>query len=74
MAVTSSSYWFFWCKRNLHEHDDCATIGEQLICTLALVLNFKLFNPLKPEFTILTFTHYNSRLVVDEDELKWVAK
>ena len=42
-----------------------------------------LFNPFKPEYTIVIFIHYkpsisiaihrNSRLVVDEDDLKWVA-
>ena len=38
------------------------------------------FNPLKPEFTIVVFIHYkprianrNSQLVVDKDDLKWVA-
>ena len=35
-----------------------------------------LFNPFKPEFTIVIFIHYkprmrNSRLVVDEDGLMW---
>ena len=37
-----------------------------------------MINPLKPKFTIGIFTHYrhcdgNSRLVVDEDDLKWVG-
>ena len=38
-------------------------------------------NPFKPEFTILIFIHYKPRiaiailwLVVDEDDLKWMAK
>ena len=31
------------------------------------------FNPFKPEFTIVIFIHYNSRLVVDENDLKWVT-
>ena len=30
------------------------------------------FNPFKPEFTIVIFTHYKPRLVVDEDDLMWV--
>ena len=30
------------------------------------------FNPFKPEFTMVIFIHY-SRLVVDENDLKWVA-
>ena len=33
----------------------------------------QLINPFKPEFTIVIFIHCrNFRLVVDEDDLKWV--
>ena len=30
-------------------------------------------NHFKPEFSIVIFMHYNSRLVVDEDDWKWLA-
>ena len=31
-----------------------------------------MFNPFNPEFTIIILIHYKPRLVVDEDDLKWV--
>ena len=47
-----------------------------LYSTLNLILKKmeqNVFNLLKPEYTIVIFIHYKPRIVVDEDDLKWVA-
>ena len=52
------------------------------ILLITTIVVFNLFNPFKPDFTIVIFLHYKLRidccrnisLVVDEDDLKCVKK
>ena len=57
-------------------------ISRLQLCVLDIVQyigTIKVLNPFKPEFSIVIFIHYKPRiavafwLVVDEDDLKWVA-